>query len=190
MSNGQQTAEQPVTDVYCLFAGAIDQLAVQRFNNLIAITTQGGAKHIHMLFQSTGGFIGDGVCIYNLFHACPIELTLYNVGSVCSAGVIAYLGAENRKISQYATFMVHRSYISPAMATTERLSSAAGQMTLDDERVESILKLHTKLPTEKWEAHKFADVWLSAKEAETAGIGTIGEFAVPLGTKLFNVWPA
>jgi ATP-dependent protease ClpP protease subunit len=54
-------------------------------------------KHVHALFQSAGGYVEDGVFFYNFLRSIPIELTLYNVGQISSAGVIAYLRARNRK---------------------------------------------------------------------------------------------
>jgi ATP-dependent Clp protease protease subunit len=185
VTNGQPTP----SDGYGMFAGLIDQAAVQRFHNAVAIASNAGASRVHVLFQCGGGIIGDGISLYNLFQACPFDLTLYNVGSISSIGVIAYLGAKHRKISKYASFMVHRAYISPAMATSDRLIAAADQIIMDDNRIESILKLHTKIPQDKWDMHQFSDVWISAEDAVTYGFGENGEFTPPPGTKIFNIWP-
>src|SRR4051794_30276298 len=96
---------QPVAqEIYAAFAGQIDQGAVQRIFQSFAGAMTNKISGVHLLFQSAGGFIGDGVCLYNFFRAMPIDLTLYNAGSVCSAAVIAYLGAKKRKTSAYATF--------------------------------------------------------------------------------------
>src|SRR5215217_2667776 len=54
--------------------------------------------HVHMLFQSNGGTVCDGVCLYNFFRSLPISLTLYNTGSVAPVAVVAYLGAHERKL--------------------------------------------------------------------------------------------
>jgi ATP-dependent Clp protease, protease subunit len=62
--------------------------------------------------QTTGGNVQDGVCLYNYFRTLPVDLSVYNVGSISSAGVIAYLGAKNRKAATLATFMIHRSHAS------------------------------------------------------------------------------
>ena len=48
--------------------------------------------HVHLLFQSNGGTVGDGLCLYNFFRSLPISLTFYNTGSVASVAAIAYLG--------------------------------------------------------------------------------------------------
>lgn len=190
MTDMEQAAEPTTTEAFCMFAGSIDQVAVQRFHNMVALASSNKIKHIHLLFQCTGGLIGDGISLYNLFRSSPIELTLYNVGSVASIGVVAYLGATHRRTSQYGAFMIHRAYISPAAATSDRLTAAAGAIAMDDERIESILKTHTKIPKDKWDMHKFADVWFSAKEAVDFEIAeSIEEFAPPKGQQIFNVWP-
>jgi ATP-dependent protease ClpP protease subunit len=158
MTNGQPTGDITPTEIYGLFAGMIDQAAVQRFHNAFAIAGARGVKHLHLLFQCSGGLIGEAISLYNLFRASPIERTVYNVGSVSSIGVIAYLGAKNRKTSQYGSFMIHRAYVSPSMATSDKLTAAAGQILMDDERIESILKIHTTIPKDKWELQIF-NVW-------------------------------
>lgn len=174
---------------YGLFAGQIDQQAVMRFHNAFSIASRERAGHIHLLFQCSGGIVGDGISLYNLFRAAPVDLTLYNVGSVCSIGVIAYLGAKSRKTSKYGTFMIHKAYINPIIGTSDRLVAHAGHMALEDRRIEAILKDETEIGEEKWEQHKYADVWLSADEAIKAKIADgYGEFAPPVGTQVFNVW--
>ena len=93
---------QPPNDVYGVFVGAIDQLAVGRLANAANVAFNNDVTHIHLAFQTMGGSVADGVALYNLFRAIPTPLTLYNIGSVASAGVIAYLGAATRAASTHA----------------------------------------------------------------------------------------
>lgn len=173
---------------YCLFAGFIDQSAVQRFHNLLSIASHQDAS-LHLLFQCAGGNVADGISLYNLIRKAPTNLTIYNVGCVCSIGVIVFLGAKHRKANPRATFMIHRTYINQ-LGTSERLTAAANQISIDDQNIESILKEHTKIPADKWEMHKYTDVWFSANDAVNYGIAdSLDDFAPPLGTKLINVWP-
>ena len=67
MTEGQQAQSAGLSDMYCMFAGSIDQGAVQRFHNLIAVAGDMRVKHIHILFQCSGGLIGDGISLFNLF---------------------------------------------------------------------------------------------------------------------------
>jgi ATP-dependent Clp protease protease subunit len=86
--------------------------------------------------------------------------------------------------------MVHRAYLNPVGATSDKLTAGAGQLAMEDQRIEAIIKAHTKMPQERWEQHKYTDVWLSAQEAvEYELADSIGEFSPPPGTRLFNVWP-
>lgn len=84
--NNEPPANALPAELYGLFAGLIDQGAVQRFHNALSIASQGGVKVLHVLFQSAGGISGDGISLYNLFRVSPVEIRLYNVGSVSSAG--------------------------------------------------------------------------------------------------------
>jgi ATP-dependent protease ClpP protease subunit len=142
-------APQPAPpEIYAAFAGAVDQAAVQRIFHNFGIAMNTGIRHVHLLFQSSGGTVAvavavaDGVCLYNFFRALPIDGTLYNVGSIASAAVIAYLGAQNRKTSTYATFMVHRTQAPTQSATAERLHAMAHSVVIDDERLEAIQAAH------------------------------------------------
>lgn len=184
-----ETFEAPKPkQVHALFAGVIDQIAVQRLSNALSIASQQGVQEVHLLFQTTGGNIADGVCLYNIFQSVPMQIVLYNVGTIASIGVIAYLGADERKTSANATFMIHKTMFSPVAATVDRLQSAANAAALDDQRIEAILHKHIKLAQEKWDVHKVADLWLSAKEALDAGISdAISDFSPPVGEQFYYV---
>ena len=180
----------PPNEVWGIFAGGIDQQTVQRMANAVTVASNNGVGRVHLAFQTAGGLIGDGVCLYNLFKALPLELVVYNIGSIQSVGVMAFLGAKHRKASPRATFMIHRSYASPLAATSDRLQAMAQGLILDDERCERILRDHVNLDDDQWAMHRVADVWLSAEEAKKVGLVTeIGDFAPPKGTQLLYVGP-
>src|ERR1700745_346826 len=135
MANGNTLPEE----IHAIFCGGIDQANAQKAVNGLAQAMGGKAKHVHLLFQSAGGYVGDGVFLYNLFRTIPIEITLYNAGQISSAGVLAYLGANSRVTSRTATFILHRSTKSPQFATATQLDHAAKTLVLDDERSEMIV---------------------------------------------------
>lgn len=183
-----QPKETKPTDVYAVFAGAIDQDASQRISRAIAVATQEGVKTLHILLQSTGGFIGDGIFLYNFFRSSPINIALYNAGSVQSVATIAFLGAKIRKANAHATFMLHRAYVSPQGATTDRLKAAVESLLLDEQRMEDILSIHTKIPADKIGIHKHSDIWFTAKEAVEYGFATeVGDFAPPVGAQIYSL---
>lgn len=188
MTNGpvpEQT--QPTNEVHGVFVGPIDQLCVGRIANALAVASSNKVTHIHLGVQTAGGTVADGVALYNLFSASTIPLTVYNIGSISSAGVIAYLGAPDRAASAFSTFMIHRT-TSPAFAfTADRLHAVTHSVALDDGRTDAIFAAAgLNLTKEQKEIHRIADLWLSAEEAIAANLATeIKEFAPPKGIQLF-----
>jgi ATP-dependent Clp protease, protease subunit len=176
------------SEVYAIYCGDINQANGAKTVNSLTIAMGGKVKHVHLLFQSAGGYVGDGVFLYNLFRAVPIELTLYNGGQVSSAGAIAYLGAKRRKTTANASFMLHRSTNSPQFATATKLNHVAKSLVLDDQRTETIARKHINFPPELWIALEHHDVYVSGEEAVKFGIAhEIGEFSPPAGTQVFNL---
>jgi ATP-dependent Clp protease protease subunit len=170
--------------------GMIDQQATQRIANALMVAKNNGIDEIHMMFQSAGGIVGDGICIYNMFRSAPLGIILYNAGTVASIGVLAYLGADERKVSKNGAFMIHRSSYSGTAVTLNRIQAVANSLLLDDQRTEDILRTHITLPEDKWDVHKVADLWLSADEATTAGLADdISDFTPPAGEQLFYLGP-
>jgi ATP-dependent Clp protease protease subunit len=175
-------------DVYLTFCSGVDHASVSRLMLALDVATQRSAEHVHLLFQSTGGNVGDGVCLYNFFRTFPVNLALYNVGSVHSIAAIAYLGAKERVTSANAIFSFHRTSISPQFAMAFALKNYAETVGIDDRRTEEILRAHVKWGQEKWAHLDRADLWISAEEAvEFRVADRIGDFSPPLGTMMYNV---
>lgn len=185
-------ATPPPNEFFTVFCGPIDQGTVRNLLNSLAFATQGQpeVKHIHILFQSNGGLVGDGICLYNYFSTFPIELTLYNVGSICSIAAVAYLGAKNRKVSSLATFMLHRTTCSPQLANANMLHGLAKTAGIDDKRTEAILRKHVNITDDQWSDLRNHEFWFTAEDAVKSGLATeIGEFAPPKGQRLFSFNP-
>ena len=175
-------------EIYAIFCGDIAQVTAQKVVNNLTLAMGGKVKHIHLLFQSAGGYVGDGVFLYNLFRTVSIELTLYNAGQISSAGVIAYLGAKHRKTTRNATFMLHRSSSSPQFATSAKLEHTARSLVLDDERTEAIVREHVKFPPKLWKKLDHHDIYVTGEEAVSFGIADgIAEFSPPAGIQVFNL---
>lgn len=175
---------------YLVFSAVIDQLAVQRFFALMAGATQEGYDEVHILMQSTGGNIPDGICLYNFFWSLPILIATYNCGSISSAGVTAYLGGHRRYVDPTGTFMIHRATAVFQGANSNAIQSRIPSLIMDDNRTEAILKDHVQLTPEQWAIHKTSDLWLDAKQAVTTALALEEkEFHVPPGEKVINVFP-
>ena len=153
------------------------------------LTTVGaaGTKRIHILFQSWGGFVGDGVFLYNSLKKFPVEVVLYNAGQVASAAAIAFLGANARKTTANAVFMIHKAANSANGAGADKLKAVADNLTIDDARIEEILRAHLKLPEELWTQFRYHDVFLTGADAVSYGMADeVAEFSPPAGVRVLN----
>jgi ATP-dependent Clp protease protease subunit len=175
-------------DVYAVFSGLINHETLTRITNGFANATANNVTHLHVMFHSSGGAVGDGVALYNLFRAAPFELTLYNTGIVASIGGIAYLGALHRKISQYAIFMLHRTQcIVPQGSSARVTQTIVNAAIVDDQRTEAILRRHIRLTDERWAEFDNNDLIFTAEQAVATGVADeIAEFVPPAGTRLYN----
>jgi ATP-dependent Clp protease protease subunit len=184
------TDAESKAEAYAIFCGPIEQNVLARFfKNLVEATTaREDVKYFHILFQSTGGTVGDCVCLHNLLRSYPRDLTLYNAGMVQSGAVTAYLGAKRRKTSAHSQFMIHRAHCTGQFASITRLESTAACLRMDDARTEAILRTCTRLPDEILDQMAFGDVFLTGPEAVKYGLADeIAEFSPPPGLGIYTL---
>lgn len=191
MSNENQPKEEkinPNEEMYAIFCGDINFANANKFSANISQASILGAKHLHVLFHSWGGFVADGIYLYNLFNNFNIELTFYNMGQISSAASIAYLGAKNRVTTENGGFMIHKAHMSPQASSAEKLKVSQEDLVLEDKKIEDILKARLKLPEELWERHKHYDVNMNGGDAVKYGLATsLGFFAPPQGVVVYNI---
>ncbi len=174
-------------DIYGVFCYPIDQNSIQRLMHNINVATQQKAERVHILFQSTGGSVPDGICLYNFLKGAPIKVILYNVGTIASIATLAFLAAQERIASRFATFMIHR-VTSPVLPLTVDAHHAMRKpLELDDSRVLEIMRLHMTIKEDDWNNLGNNQLWLTAKQAlEDKFVDKIGDFAPPKGTMLYT----
>lgn len=174
---------------YYTLPGDINSEMVRRVFDATARMTQEGIRTAHILLQSHGGFISDGICIYNFWRNVPIEIVTYNAGAVASIAVVVFLAGKHRLASGTGRFMIHKSHASPGPgARPDALRIIAEGLLADDRRTESIIREHVTLSTAIWDVHAQGDVHLTAAEALAAGlIHEIGHFAPPFGARIMNI---
>lgn len=176
--------------VYATFCGTIDEEAVNRIFFNFAAATQRNARILHVLFQSMGGTVSDGVCLFNYFRGLPLDLHLYNVGGVASAALLAFLGAKHRHTSAHAAFLLHktaRALSTYGQAVDHR--TLADALAIEDARSEAILRGNTQIPEEKWAVYAAGgEVPMTAQEALQYGlVFDIREFQPPSSAPLFHI---
>jgi ATP-dependent Clp protease protease subunit len=183
----EQTATQ---ELYLNFCGEINSYSANRLVNWLALATTetSPVSKVHLILQSYGGTVGDGIYLHNFLKAFPIDIYAYNIGHIASAATIAFLGAKFRLTARNATFMVHRTLNPLQYQTAENLRIITESLALDDQRTEEILRCYLKLPGDLWNQFQNHDVTFSGDDAVKFDLAhSIGEPSLSIGTKVRNV---
>ena len=178
-----------VVDAYYTLSGDVNSDMVRRVFDAVAGMTEVGVERAHVLIQSNGGYVSDGICLYNYLSQSPVEFVMYNGGAVASIAVIVFLAGRHRHASQTARFMVHKSHATAAPgARPDALSIIVEGLRADDARTELILRNHVNFSPEHWRVHEYSDLHLTAQQAVAVGlIDAVRDFAPPKGALLRNI---
>ncbi|MFT5535012.1 MAG: ATP-dependent Clp protease protease subunit [Burkholderiaceae bacterium] len=176
-------------DGYFTLTGDINSDMVRRVFDALGKMTVKGIGTAHILLQSNGGYVSDGICLYNTLRNAPLNLIMYNGGAVASIAVTVFLAGQHRVASDTARFMIHKSHATaPVGARPEALQIIAEGLMADDRRTEAILRRHITLTKRMWDVHAHSDLHLSPQDAlDTLLIERLGDFAPPSGSQLFNI---
>jgi ATP-dependent Clp protease protease subunit len=184
----EEQAQQPKEAWYTL-SGDVNSDMVHRVFEAVSHMTEDGIETAHVLLQSNGGYVSDGLCLYNFLANSPVNFVMYNGGAVASIAVILFLAGSKRYASETARFMVHKSHATASPGSRpEALAIIVEGLRADDARTESILRKHVELSPEQWSIHQYSDLHLNSRDAKTAGvINDIVDFAPPKGAMLRNI---
>jgi ATP-dependent Clp protease protease subunit len=75
-------------------SGDINSDMVHRVFDAVADMTEDMVTDAHILIQSNGGYVSDGICLYNYLSKLPIRFHFYNAGAVASIAVIVFLAGQ------------------------------------------------------------------------------------------------
>lgn len=176
-------------DAYFTLAGDVNSDMVRRVFDAVSCMTQDKVSTAHIVIQSNGGYVSDGICLYNFLSKLPIEIVTYNAGAVASIAVILFLSGKKRYASDTARFMVHKSHATaPSGARPDALEIIVEGLRADDLRTELILKQQVTLLETNWAVHQYSDLHLTAQEALVVGmINGIADFTPPSGKRISNI---
>jgi ATP-dependent Clp protease protease subunit len=150
-----------------------------------------GALKLYIFYLNLRGeLVSDGISLFNYFSGFPLELHIYNTGSVASVAVTSFLGVNRRYASAHATFMIHRTRLinAPAPGYASQHRTVADFLETEDARTEAIIRSRAQIPEDRWAAQEINDVTITAQEALQFGIvQEIREFRPAAGDQIFNI---
>ena len=186
MSEEQTKHEQ---EAWFTLSGDVNSDMVHRVFEAVSNMSESGIDTAHVLIQSNGGYVSDGLCLYNFLSNAPVRFVMYNAGAVASIAVILFLSGERRYASETARFMVHKSHATASPgARPDALNIIVEGLRADDMRTETILRKHIELTPEQWAIHQYSDLHLTSRDAKTAHMVTdVADFAPPKGVHIRNI---
>jgi len=179
----------PAKVSYLGFTGGIDSAGVTRVAAALNGAVNDGFDEVQLCFSSLGGFVADGIYLYNHIRSLPVKIVGYNVGSVSSIAVAVFLAAEERYCSSHAMFMIHPTVIpSQEGMGADRLQSALDAALADDTRTENILRERAVIPDRLLTERRTRDVHINPEKAAEYGIvHGVREFVLPRGHQMIQI---
>jgi len=176
-------------EAWFTLSGDVNSDMVHRVFEAVSMMTEDGIETAHVLLQSNGGYVSDGLCLYNFMTNAPVEFVMYNGGAVASIAVILFLSGTRRYASETARFMIHKSHATASPGSRpDALNIIVEGLRADDARTESILRKHIELTPEQWGIHQYGDLHLNGRDAKTAGlVNEVRDFSPPKGASLRNI---
>ncbi|HEU4851363.1 MAG TPA: ATP-dependent Clp protease proteolytic subunit [Telluria sp.] len=181
--------EEKEIEAWYTLSGDVNSDMVHRMFEAIAEMTEDGVETAHILLQSNGGYVSDGLCLYNYMANAPIEFVMYNAGAVASIACTVFLAGTRRYCSSTARFMVHKSHATASPGSRpDALNIIVEGLRADDARTEQILRQKIELTPEQWAIHQYSDLHLNSTDAKTAGmVHDVRDFAPPKGKRVRNI---
>ena len=171
------------------FSGVIDDDGVTRIAAAFNLAVNEGTAEVHLCLSSLGGYVHSGIYLYNHIRSLPLDVVMYNLGSVASIAVAVFVAANRRYCSEHGVFMIHPTSLSPqAGMTATLLQSSLDGALADDLRTESILRERTRIPNDTLSARRAKDVHITPQAALDFGlVDEVREFALPQGYQIFQI---
>ena len=173
---------------YFGYTGMIDSQGAGRIAAAFNLAVNQQYDEAHFCFSSLGGFVADGVFLYNHIRGLPLKVVAHNLGSVSSIAVTVFVAAEERYCSQHSMFLIHPTTMGQEGMSAGRLQSALDAALADDSRTENILRERTRITDDLLATRRIRDVYIPPQQALQVGlVNGISEFALPKGYQIVQI---
>ena len=175
---------------YYGFTGMIEPSTATRIAAAFNLAVNERYDEIHLCLSSVGGYVADGLFLYNHIRGLPVNVTINNIGTVMSIATAIYASADVRNCSKHGVFMIHPTQMSALQPNmqAEQLQSALTAALADDQRTEHILRERTNIPDATLTDRRFKEVYITADQAVEFGLAhEIIEFSLPEGHEIIQI---
>ena len=174
---------------YYGFTGLIEPGSATQIAGAFNTAVNNSYDEIYLCFSSSGGYVADGLYLYNYIRSLPAKVVIHNTGTVASIATVVYVAADERYCSEHGMFMVHPTEIpQQGNIRSETLQSLLDGALTDDRRTENILRQRTAIPDDILAARLYKDVHIRPDEAVEFGLANaVCEFSLPRGNQVIQI---
>jgi len=123
---------------------------------------------IHILINSPGGDVFDGIAIYNIIATEREKVSVEVIALAASAASIIALAGSSLSIDTAGFFMIHNPW-SWAMGGADDMRETADLLDKIGGELVNIYEAHSDLSADEIQEYMDADTWFTADEAVEAG---------------------
>ena len=130
---------------------------------------------VEVRINSLGGYVSDGVAIFEALHEISDNVTTTMVGHCASAATIVAMGGKKRCMSKYALMLVHRSWSLAEGNVLEMQEQMQELEAIDAQMVEiysNVTGQDKKKVCELMDENQGRGKWITAEEALEMGFIT------------------
>jgi len=152
--------------VYVSFSAEINVKTTESLIAVMSNLANLGVRQVYLILNTPGGFVANGLNLYNMLQGMPFELTTHNAGNVDSIGNVIFLAGTIRYATSNATFMFHGvgfDITSKQRLEEKGLRELMGTVNSDQRRIGSIIAQHTNLST-----REIAELFREAKTKDAS----------------------
>lgn len=135
---------------------------------------QNKGKDVEIIINSPGGYVSEGIAIYNLLKNHDGNVTTRAVGEVASISSVIFLAGSTRIIETGAWLMIHKPWTGIA-GDAEALRKEAAVLDTLQEAIENVYNEVFIGEADELSSLVDAETWLLADEAIAKGFATASE---------------
>jgi ATP-dependent protease ClpP protease subunit len=171
------------------FSGPIDSVGAGRLCSACNSAVNDGFAGLDVAFNSPGGYVADGVFLFNYVRALPIPVRFHNLGTVASIAAVVFCAGSGNTCAPNSLFLIHPVVTSPTGSiSTEPWRGMLEYSLADEERIDNILAERTRIPADLLARRRTHDVMIAPEKALEFGlVEAVAPFALAPGEQLFNI---
>ena len=150
------------------------------YQQLISQLDEASPSSIHLLVESPGGFLSDGLALWSDLRArsrAGVKVTAEARGMVASAAVLPFLAADDRAMPSGTQLMVHNPWsLVLALGTADEIEDGVGKsltaLRAGEKALRDVMAERTGKSRQQVAAWLKAETWFDPEGAVEAGFAT------------------